>query len=76
MKIETYEYLERVLSNRSVDNIKITFSNGEYLIIRKTDNEVIVYLDKGYIDVYNGGDNKYYSIDQIVSIETYVPKTP
>lgn len=74
MKIETYKFIEKILGHRSVNDICINFSNGESLIVRKDDNEVIVYLDQGYIDVNNGGNNKYYSIDQIVSIEKYEPE--
>lgn len=75
MKIDTFKYIKEILAHRAVDDINITFSNGETLVLRKNDNEIIVYLEEGYIDVYNGGNNKYYSIDQIVSIEKYAPKT-
>ena len=75
MKIDTFKYIKEVLAHRAVDDMNITFSNGETLVLRKNDNEIIVYLEEGYIDVNNGANNKYYSIDQIVSIEKYVPKT-
>ena len=43
------------------------------LLFKKNNNNVIIYLNEGYIDVNNGGNNKYYAIDQIVSIEKFIP---
>ena len=71
MKIETYKFIMEVLKNRAVKDVIINFSNGDSIIDLKDNNDVIVYLNEGYIDVYNDGNNKYYAIDQIVSIEKY-----
>ena len=35
MEIDTYKFIEEILKNRNVEDINITFSNGESLIVQK-----------------------------------------